>query len=906
MGKLRALWMRLRSMFGGKPAEAEISRELETHLEIHVEDNLRAGMTPEEARRQALIRLGGMEQTQQKWRERRTLPWLETLGRDMSFALRQLRKSPGYTITAVLTLALGVGANSAVFTVINDAMLRSLPVQRPDQLVTIGYRSPDVSRFLAVQFWPVMKVLQQRLRGVSGLAGWSGSMVTVPDEQDTLRSVGADLVTGNALSMLGVRPVLGRLLTTSDDVPGGPTGGWPVVLDYGFWLSNFHGDPAVVGRHMHISGQLAVVVGVLPPDFHGLYVGETQKMYLPLHFLSALAASSQQDPFLHPENLAVLAVARLDPGITLSALNAGLAAMSPSLRSLEPQRVQHEPEFRTAHLAAESARRGFSEIAEDYARPLLLIQSIALAVLLLCCVNLAGLQMARVQARRQEFAVRSALGAGRGRILRQCLVESLLLALLGAICAAGLAWASVRAISGFFTPAGSAAPIQLQPDATVLLITGVFALLTALLFGMAPAWLAGKVSPAAVLKNRGTNGRHHQLRQRIFVPAQFAIALALVFSSGLFMHTLVRLRNNIEGFNPNHVMEVCAQFQALKKSPDEIMQLFHSMTDALRSSPGVQAASFTWVTPLTGFAPRLEASSFAHAQQVHSITWNDVGDGYFATLRTRILAGRDFTRADHDRSTCILNQAAAGLLFSGAQSLGNSIKAQMPQQDSGIGAFTTVCRIVGVVENARYSSLRDPAPPTVYFPASASTVGRGSYNNNLVFFIRSQNARDAISAYRAALARFAPNTGYMTFLPLTEQVDQSIGSERLIARLSGLFAAVALLLSGIGLFGVLAMRVQQRQTEIGVRLAVGASRARILVLILRDAISMLAVGTLGGVVLIAITSTFVRRFLYDTSPVQIGIVLSTLLILTAVALLAAMLPARRAAAMDPMQALRSE
>ena len=906
MRMIRAFWRRLLGLVRGGRIRAEISAELESHLQMHIDDNLRAGMALEEARRQALIRLGGLEQTRQAVRDRSTLLWMETLVQDLKFAFRQLIKSPGYTLTAILTLALGVGANSAIFTVINDAMLRSLPVQRPDRLVTIGYRSPDVSQFLAVQFWPVMQVLQQRLRGVSGLAGWSGSMVTMPDDQDTLRSVGANLVTGNAFSMLGVRPVLGRLLTTSDDVPGGPTGGWPVVLDYGFWLSNFHGDPAVVGRQMHISGQPAVVVGVLPPDFHGLFVGNPQKLYLPLHFLSALAANPQQDPFLHPENLAVLAVARLDPGTTLSALNAGLAAMSPSLRSLEPQRVQHEPEFHTAHLAAESARRGFSEIAEDYAKPLLLIQSIALAVLLLCCVNLAGLQMARVQARQQEFAVRSALGAGRGRILRQCLVESLLLAALGALFAAGLAWVSVRTISGFFTPAGSAASIQLQPDATVLLITAVFALLTALLFGMAPAWLAGNVSPAAVLKNRGTNARHHLLRQRIFVPAQFALALALVFSSGLFMHTLVRLRNNVEGFNPRHVMEVCAQFQALKKSPDEIMQLYHSMTDALRSSPGVQAASFTWVTPLTGFAPKLNASSFAHAQQAHSITWNDVGDGYFATVRTRILAGRDFTRADHDRSTCVLNEAAASLLFSGAQPLGDSIKAQTPEENGVIGAFTTVCRVVGIVENARYSSLRDPAPPTVYFPASASTVGRGSYSNNLVFFIRSQNARDAISAYRAALARFAPNTGYMTFLPLTEQVDQSIGSERLIARLSGIFAGVALLLSGIGLFGVLALRVQQRRAEIGVRLAVGASRGRILALIFRDALSMLATGTVAGIALIAGTSIFVRRFLYDTSPLQIGVVLSTVLILAAVGIVATMVPALRAANVDPMDALRAE
>jgi len=906
MSILSDLRFRMKALLQRRSMDGDLDDELQFHFEKEVEKHRAAGLNETEARRQARLAFGGQSQVAEDCREARGTSLLESVPQDVRFAMRQMKKSPGFALTAVLTLALGIGANSAVFTVINDAMLRSLPISKPAELVALGYRSPDTPRFLAVQFWPVMNVLERRLRGVSGVAGWTGSMVTVPDDRSTLRSIGADLVTGNALSMLGLRPVLGRLLTPADDVPGGPAGGWPVVLDYGFWLANFHGDPDVVGRHMRISEQAAVVVGVLPPDFHGLYVGDPQKLYLPLHFLSALAASAQQDPFLHPENLAVLAVARLDPGMSLTALNAELAAMSPSLHSLTPLRVQHEPVFLTAHLAAESVRRGFSEIAEDYGKPLLLIQAIALAVLLLCCLNLAGLQMARVQAREQEFAVRSALGAGRSRILRQCLVESLLLAAVGCVFAAGLAWASIRIISGFFTPAGSDSPIQLQPDPTVLLFTAAFALLTALLFGLAPAWLAGKVSPGAVLKGRGTSARHYRLRQRLFVPTQFALALALVFCAGLFTHTLVCLRDNHEGFNPDHVMEVCAQFQALKKNPDQIMEMYHSMTEALRASPGVQAASYTWVTPLTGFAPKLDADSLAHPQQIHSLAWNDVGDGYFSTVGTRVLAGRGFTGADRDRSTCILNEAAAGVLFGHAQPLGDSIEAKYPDQNGEIGAFTAACRVVGVVENARYSSLRDPPPPTVYFPASASTVGRGSYSNNLVFLIRSRNAGDAISAYRAALARFAPTTAYMTFLPLTEQVDQSIGSERLVARLSGIFAAVALLLSGIGLFGVLALRVQQRRPEIGVRLAVGASRARILGLVLRDAFAMLVAGTLAGIALIALASGFLRRFLYDTSPLQMGVVLSTLLILAAVALLAALVPARRAAAVDPMEALRSE
>lgn len=899
---LESLWIRFIGLLGPHRIAHEIDAEPQSHLQMHAE-NLRAEMTTQEARHQPPIQVGGPEQTSQAVRGR-TLPWMETLAQDLRFAFRQLIKSPGYTLTAILTLALGVGANSAVFTVIDDAMLRSLPVQKPDQLVSIEYRSPILGR-VSVQFWPVMQELSHRLNGISGIAGWSGTMVTFPDDQNTLRSIPANLVTGNALPMLGVRPVLGRLIAPADDIPGGPEGGWPVVLDYGFWLANFHGDPAIVGRHLLVSGQPATIVGVLPPDFRGLFIGDPQRLYLPLHFMSALATTPAQDPFQHPEGLAMLAVARLQPGTSLRALNAQLQAMSPAiLKTLVPPRFRNMPPFRNAQLNAESARRGFSEIEHNYGKPLLLIQGIVIAVLLLCCVNLAGLQMARIQAREQEFAVRSALGAGRGRILRQCLVESLLLAALGSLFAAGLAWASVRTISGFFTPAGSGDPTQLQPDTTVLLFTAVFALLTALLFGMAPAWVAGSVAPGAVLKSKGTNARHRLLRQQLFVPTQFALALALVFTAGLFTHTLVRLRDNHAGFNPDHVMEVCAQFQALKKNPEQIMELYRSMTDYLRTAPGVQAAAYTWVTPVTGFAPKVNAHSVSRPQDTQSIAYNDVGDGYFATIGTRLLAGREFTAQDRDRSNCIVNQAAARLLFPGGHALDDSLKAA--NTDHQMTPFEATCHVVGIAENARYSSLRDPAPPTVYFPAWESTVGGGGFANNLVFLIRSQDAGEAISAYRDALARFAPTTGYMVFLPLSEQVDQSIGSERLIARLSGIFAAVALLLSGIGLFGVLTLRVQQRRPEIGIRLAVGASRVRILALILRDAISMLAVGAVAGAVLITITSGFVGRFLYGTSPVQISVALSALLILAAVALLAAWLPARRAAAVDPMQALRSE
>ncbi len=893
----------LQGIFSRRRLHSELQEEMESHIAERAAFLTSQGMQPEEAERQARRAFGDAKLATERSVEIWQFHWLESLWADLRFAFHQLRKSPGYTLTAVLILAIGIGANAAIFTVIYDAMLRSLAIQKPAELVSIGYRSPNVPDFMAVQFWPVMTELQDRLHSVSDLAGWSGSMITVPDEQNTLRSIGGNMVTGNALTMLGIRPYLGRLLTPSDDVPGGPEGGWPVVLDYGFWLSNFHGDPAVIGKRLRISGQPAVIVGVLPSNFHGMFVGDPQKLFLPLHFLSTLAATPQQDPFLHPEEFGVLAIARLAPGTTLASVNAQLQLISPAMRKFLPLRLRDIPDWRNAHLNAESASRGFSEIAEEYRKPLLLIQGIVLAVLLLCCMNLAGLQTARLQSRQHEFAIRSALGSGRWRILQQCLVESLMLAFLGSIVAAGLAWSSVRAISSFLTPGGSGEPTQLQPDAHILVVTTALAVLTTLLFGLVPAWLAGRVAPNSVLKSKGTNPRRDLLRRRLFIPAQFSLALALVFAAGLFTHTLIRLRNNHAGFNPAHVMEVCAQFQALKKNPAEIMELYRSVTDFLRTSPGVQSAAYTWVTPLTGFAPKIDAHSVAHPQD-HSIVFNDVGDGYFATIGTGVLAGREFNQQDRDRSTCIVNQAAAQLLFPGGQPLDNSLIASYPGGRES--KFAADCRVVGIVENARYSSLRDPAPPTVYFPASQSTVATGGYNNNLVFFIRSRNAGDAVSAYRGALARFAPNTGYMVFLPLSDQVDQSLGSERMIAQLSSVFAAIALLLSGVGLFGVLALRMQERRSEMGVRLAIGASRAHILGLVLRDALTMLAIGSVAGVVLIAATTVFTRRFLYDTSPIQLSVAVDALLTLVSVALLASLLPALRAARLNPTQVLREE
>ena len=894
----------LRNLFFRKHANDDLAEEIEQHIAERTAVLIERGRAPEEAAREARRAFGNRtlarEHSIEVWQWR----WLENLWADVRFALHQLRKSPGYTLTAILTLAIGIGANAAIFTLIDDVMLRSLPVSHPNELVQIGYRSPATPEFIGGQSLRTFDHLRRYTRSLGDLSGWMDQMVSVPDDQGTLRSIASSLVTGNGLSVLGLRPAIGRLLTPADDIPGGPEGGWPVVLDYGFWQSNYHGDPAILGKHIVISGQPVVVVGVLPEDFHGIFVGFTTPLYLPAHFISALATTPDQDPYIHPEMFQMLAFGRLRPGVTLAALNAELAAASPSfIHALVPASLLANPIFRQATLTARSASRGMSFLDRQYRQPLLLLQGIVLLVLLLCCINLGGLQTSRLQARQHEFAVRTALGAARSRIVQQCLTESLLLAFIGSVVAAGLAWSSTAALGAFLTPAGSGETTLLRPDVRVLALTSALALATTLLFGLAPALLASRGSSATLLKTRATSRRTSTLRRRIFIPAQFALALVLVVGAGLFSQTLLRLRSGNAGFQSAHVMEVCGQFQSLKKTPAEIAALYRTMTEDLRTRPGVQAATYTWVTPLTDFAAKAIVHSAAETHLDHSIDFNDVGDGYFSTMGTRLLAGREFTADDHDRSTCVLNESAAHTLFPGGSGLGETVMAKTKDDQD---TFKAACRVVGLVEDAHYANLRDPAPPTVYFPAGAAKITDSDYTTNLVFMIRAHTDAEAIAAYRATLARYAPSTGIMTFLPLRDQVDQSLGSERLIATLTNIFAAIALLLSAIGIFGLLALRVQERIPEFGVRIAVGATRGNVLRIVLADALRMVTIGSVCGLALASVGYVFVRRFLYGTSPADIRIAVASLLALVTVATLAAAIPARRAASLDPTQALRAE
>lgn len=889
----------LRRVFFRERLRSELDEEMRQHLEERTEALIAAGVAPEQAARQARRALGNVALYQERSAEVWQWSWLESLWADLRFALHQLRKTPGYTLTAVLTLAIGIGANAAIFTLIDDAMLRTLPVAQPHELVNIGLQFPGTNQMGNA----IPLALIDRMDGHTGalrqLSAWGVNMVSLPDDQHTLRSIAAAMYSGGMFATLGVHPYLGRLLGPADDVPGGPEGGWPVVLDYGFWKSRFHSDPGVIGTRMRISGQPAIIVGVLPRAFQGLAPLQPFDVYFPAHFQSVLAGTPDQDPYLHPQENFMLALGRLKPGASLSSLNAELAAESATLKQATmPAAMLASPPMRKALLTAQSGSRGLLGLGPEYARSLLLLQGLVLVVLLLCCINLAGLQMARMQARQHEFAVRSALGAGRARILQQCLVESLLLAVAGAGLAAALAWESTGMLSSYLAAPGAVAPPTLRPNAAVLLWAMGLALITTLLFGLVPGLFAGRTPPALVLKAKASNRRGNTLRQRLFVPAQLALALVLVFAAGLFAETLLRLREQPMGFNPQQITEVTAQFTALKKSHAELFALYRQMVESLRTSPGVEAAAYTWYTPVTGGEGKLDAAAGATPQAKHTIAFNMVGDGYFSTIGTRLLSGRGFTQQDRDDSTCVLNVAAARLLFGRDSALDAIVKTVVPQINPNVS-----CRVVGMAENARYASLREPAPPTLYLPIYDGSL---DMNGNLVFLIRSQTDSEAISAYRAALARYAPDTGYMIFLPMRQQVNDSLGSERLIALLSSGFALIALALSAIGLFGMLSLQVQQRLPELGVRLALGATRQHVVGLVVRQAMDMVGMGMLAGALLAVLASALVRRFLYGVSAWDPAVGLGALAALMLAALAAVLLPAQRAAALDPNEVLRQQ
>lgn len=828
---------------------------------------------------------------------------LESWYRDFALGLRALRNSPAFCFTAILTLALGIGANTAIFTLLYGLVLRSLPAPAASQLMQVGIASPAFLNGDRATFIPyrMLEQLRREQKSFRDISAWDGDMARIRDNEGSVRQYLAAMVSGNAFPLLELQPYLGRLISPYDDVRGGPPQGWPVVLSYDFWTDHYGRDPAIIGKQIKVSGVQVTIIGVTPTAFQGPWPGSDVKLYLPLQLEAILEHQDLNDP---NSVVGVSAIGRLRPGVSTQQADAELALFQKELfQRFIPVRFQHSPFLQKAHLQVDSARSGLpTYVGRIYTRPLYLMQGLVGIVLLLCCVNIGGLMMSKVYARQHEFAVRTALGARSWRLVRQYLTESLVIAISGSILGALVAWFGGNALLHFFRDPMMGEALSVHPDQAIFSITGLFAVATTLLFGALPAWRAARSDPGALLKARNTLGGQRHIAGRTFVPVQVALSLVLVVFASLLSQSLVRIRSEHTGFDLDHVIIQTSPLHLMPEKGDAKLNLYQRMVDRVAEMPGIDSVAVTSQTPMTGVEITSHFQAFASGRnppEDSHMPYNDVGPGYFRTMKTRIISGREFAKDERTLNVCILNQSAAAFFFPHQNPMGRYVKSLDQNQFPN----PVTCRVIGLAEDAKFFDVRQPPPRTIYFPLSTARIDN---LGNLVFLINSANKAYAMAAFRKALSEIAPSVPLVLFVSLKEQMDAALGSQRLITLITNFFGCVALLLSALGLYALLSASVVQRTGEIGVRIALGAPRPTVLCMILKEALTLLGGGIALGSLVLYFATRFVTAMLHGVSAFDPLTLVAVAVLLTIVTIIAALVPALRAATVDPIQALRAE
>ncbi|HEU0076045.1 MAG TPA: ABC transporter permease, partial [Longimicrobiaceae bacterium] len=768
----------------------ELDRELEFHLAERADELMAGGMSEAEARRQARLRFGGPGVQKERTRDRDVLPWLESLAADLRYALRSLRANPGFAGVAVLSLGLGIGANTAIFSLVDAVMLRPLPVTRPEELVqvTMGGGAEDFTN-------PLWEELRDRQDVFAGAFATSDERFDLASGGE-VRPVDGAWVSGGFFGALGVAPAAGRLLAASDDVRGCPA---VAVLGHGFWQSAYGGAAGAVGRSVSLNGHPFQIVGVAERGFTGVEVGRAAQVFAPL---CAMAVVEGGDGGLDERSFWFLrVVGRLKEGVTPAAARARLAALAPAVfgATVPPDWDEKgKREYVGNTLDVVPAATGHSGLRFRYRDALLALMGVVGLVLLIACANVANLLLARAATRRREVAIRLAIGAGRGRLVRQLLTESLLLALLGG--AVGLVFASWASglLVRLLSTRSNAVRLDLSVDARLLAFTLAVATATAVLFGLAPAWRATRVDPHAAMQATGRSvveGRSRFSAGRALVVGQIALSLVLVLGAGLMLGTFRRLATLDPGFRRDGVLLASLDLRNAGVAPERLPAVKREILERVRATPGVRSASASALTPVSGSAwnGRVVVDGYAPAGRDDELVFfNAVSDSFFATLGTPLLAGRDFDRGDVAGSepVAVINQAMARKFFGGASPLGRRMGIEGPP-----GPRQTL-RVVGVVGNTKYRSLREETEPQVYLPLAQDAGGGPSLNLELRAHGPPAALVPAVTAEVGGIDRGIS----IRYATLREQVDASLTQERLLATLSGFFGGLALLLAAVGLY----------------------------------------------------------------------------------------------------------
>lgn len=906
---LRTLLSRLYSLFRRRALEREFDSEVEDHITLLTDRFVSQGMTPDEARYAAVRQFGGITQMKEELRDRRGFPLIETVLQDTRYIVRQLRKSPVFTLSAVLTLALGIGANTAIFTLVDQLVLRLLPVKDPQRIVElvgqgVHYGGNSGHNVLSYPMYEDIRdhnaVFSRMMcrRNVDFTVGVAGQS----------RVASGEIVSGNYFGMLGIQAALGRVFTANDDLRSGEN---PVaVLSHAYWITGFGADAHIVGKTVRLNNYPMTVVGVAQAGFDGVEPGLPAKIFVPVTM--SLQLFSKDDPSqLYDRRLRLVNVyGRLKPGVTLQQAK---SALQPLFHQILNREVR-EPAFRNATvydkeqflkmwLDVVPGSQGNTTLRREFEKPLEVLMGIVSLVLLIACTNLASLLTARAATRQREFAIRLALGSSRFRMVQQLLTESLLLAGAGGVAGIGVAVLLAKGLLAFLPPNTSGYDLSSSVDWRMIGFSLALALITGIAFGLVPALQSAKPNISETLKDQSTNvsGVAAQVTfRKALVATQVSLSLLLLIGASLFIRSLANLRSLNPGFQAENLLQFGLTPGSLNYSEARTRALLRQLEARLSSLPGVRAvglahigllANNAWENGVTvaGYAAKPGEDMFPH--------YNAVTPGYFSALRIHILAGRNFRESDTPQShkVAIVNEDFAKHYFGNEPAVGRYIgKGTDPGTPTDI-------EIVGVVSNTKYENLQQNVPRQVFRPAAQS------YEGNVTVYVRTErDPEPAFQTIRKTAHDLDPNLPITNMKTVDQQLNESLVTERMIATLSTGFSILATFLAIIGLYGVMSYMVTRRAREIAIRMALGALKGNVVWLVMREVLLLVAGGIGIGLPVALGLSHLVQAELYGLQPTDPFSIACATLLLSSVALLAGYIPARRAASHDPIRVLRYE
>ncbi|HET9177601.1 MAG TPA: ABC transporter permease [Terriglobia bacterium] len=907
--------------------EAELERELRSHLELESEEQQAAGVSPEEAAYAARRALGNTTQIKEDVRTAWGFQWLETLLQDVRYGLRQLRRNPGFTIVAALTLALGIGANTAIFSLIDAVALKGLPVKNPEQLQVltwtcgsntlplasnVGYKFRDSAggQVCSSFSYPLFEQFQTQTDTFSSVFGYaplgSGKPNLNVSVEGHVGTIAGEMVTGGYFSGLGVTPILGRPITAEDEKPNAPA---TAIISYRYWAGELNRNPGVIGKTIALNGMPFTIIGVMPSDFFGLDSESLTDVWVPAAPRLGLAPwgkppTAGRSLFTSEDQYWLIVMGRLRPAVTSPQATARLNLLFGQRLAVLPKsspKVESLPQ-----VILLPARNGLAGLRQQLSVPLLMLGIMTGLVLLIACANVASLLLVRAVTRRREIGIRLAVGASRSRLVRQLLTESVLLAGIGGTMGLLFGIWILRVLLLMLSGNGEQVPHNVGLDPTVLGFTVAVALLTGILFGLAPSLRATELSVTPRLKeteDRIIGGGQRTLRLgNVMVIGQVAVSLVLLVAAGLLVSTLRNLKSQNLGFDTHNLLLFSVDPTALNYDRPHLLHLYDQLQQGLETLPGVRAATLSLLGLASGAVNTDQISIDGYKMdrgQTPEIFWNAVGPGFFETMEIPLLIGRGINSHDTEGSSkvAVVNESLARYFFGDANPIGRRIRIGANQQQND------TLEIVGIAKDVKDSDLHESPPRTIYIPYAQMPGPLGS----IQFEIRTNiSAAALVPSVRGLVRELDSHLPILDVKTEREQIDESVLQERLFAGLSSFAGAFALLLACIGLYGTVAHSVNRRTHEIGIRMALGAARRDATRLIISQGVALTLVGVAVGIAGALALTRFLSSLLYGVKPTDPLTFAAVSLILIAVALAGCYIPARRAAKVDPMVALRYE